>query len=181
MDQDEIRAEIERRKKRAIDLKLRETIWSLYKSHLRRYEERVEKDPEMIYPELRETLNTSGGRFEFRVGQIAYAVRYQEEDRETRSWGFDDGTTTTLIRLTLYVDKEIVFEFNVRKTVEDTPDMPIFHEYMREVTAFIEGPWVDHLPELLQKVKQHEKSIYQKRQAPRQEQQLREDMRRFGL
>lgn len=184
MEPDEIRAEIERRKKRAIDLKLRETLWTLYKSHLRWYAEKLKKDPEMIYPEIRETLGISDTQFQFRVGGTAYKVLYNEGKQETDSWGSrsrNDETTTTPITLTLHIDGHQVFDFKMKTTVECTRDMPIFHEYMGEVTAFIEGTWVTGLVELLQKIRQYEGLVREKRQAPGREQKLREDMKRFGL
>lgn len=60
MEPDEIRAEIYRRKKRAEDLKLREILWSLYYRHLMRYEELVNNDPQMLFPEVKERLDISG-------------------------------------------------------------------------------------------------------------------------
>lgn len=59
MEQDEIRAEIERRRQRAIELKLRETIWAIYK-HLRSYAAIFKSDPATIYPGVRETLLIAG-------------------------------------------------------------------------------------------------------------------------
>ena len=97
-----------------------------------------------------------------------------------QGWALSEPTTTQ-ITLTLHANDQRVFEFKMRKTVQYTPDMPIFHEYMGEVTAFIESPWVVGIAELLQKIKQHEGAVRERRQAPRREQMLREDMKRFGL
>lgn len=69
----------------------------------------------------------------------------------------------------------------MKKTVQYTPDMPLFNEYMGNVTRFIEGTWVTTIGELLQGIKEHAKSVRDKRQAPRVQQKLREDMKRFGL
>ena len=38
MEPDEVQAEIEQRKKRAEDLRIREVLWCLYDSHFMRYE-----------------------------------------------------------------------------------------------------------------------------------------------
>ncbi len=187
MEPDEIRAEIERRRKRAIDLKLRETLWTLYNSHLRRYAEQLKKDPEMIYPEIRETLEISDAHIQFRVGENLYRVIYKEGPKERESdWGsrrrsIYDETRTTPITLALGVDEKPVFDFKMKKTARFTPDMPLSNEIMGEVTSFIEGPWVTDVAELLQKIKAHEKSVRDKRQAPELKQKLREDMKRFGF
>jgi hypothetical protein len=88
MEPDDIRVEIERRRKRAIDLKMREIMWTLYKSHLKYYAEKLKKDPEMIYPEIMETLLVSDANVEFHVAENTYCVIYKEgqEERES-SWG----------------------------------------------------------------------------------------------
>lgn len=62
MEAEEIRAEIKRRKKRAIDLKLREMLWDLHRYHLSRYPELLKKDPAMILPELKGTLEMGGNQ-----------------------------------------------------------------------------------------------------------------------
>jgi hypothetical protein len=185
MEPDEIRAEIERRRKRAIDLKLRETLWTLYYWHLRSYAENLKKDPEMIYPEVRETLEISDAHIQFHVHEITYTVMFKEGPVECESrWrgrSIYDETRTTPVTLALKIDEKRVFDFEVKKTVTDTPDGPLFDEFMGNVTSFIEGPWVTDVAELLQKIKAHEKNVRDKRQAPELQKKLREDMKRFGL
>lgn len=187
MEPDEIRAEIERRRKRAVDLKLRETLWALYDSYLKHYQQKAQQDPEMIYPDIRETLGFSSDQINFKLGETGYRLtcKVGPEQSDSDYWGSGRGrmyhTTKTNITLALAVDDKQVFEFNVTKTVEDGYDMPIFQEYMGKVTSFIEGPWETELSELLQKVTTHEKVIRDKRNAPRIQQQLREDMKRFGM
>ena len=187
MEPDEIRAEIERRRKRAIDLKLRETLWTLYKSHLNYYAEKLKNDPEMIYPEIKDTLEISESGAQFRVGQITYRVIYEEGKEKCRSdWGSRrrsgyDETRTTPITLALDIDEKRVFDFEMSRSITSTPDEPIFSESMGNVTSFIEGSWVTNIADLVQKIEAHEKSIWDKRRAPKLEEKLREDMKRFGL
>jgi hypothetical protein len=187
MEPAEIREEIERRKKRAVDLKLRETLWTLYSSHLKYYAENLKKDPEMIYPEIRGTLETSDSQIQFQIETIAYQIIYKEgaEDRESdwdsRRGSIYDETTTTPITLALIVGGVPVFDFEMKKTVRYTPDAPIFNEILGNVSRFIEGQWITNVGDLLQKMKAHEKEVREKRQAPKAEQKLREDMKRFGL
>src|SRR5271157_6079525 len=187
MEPEEIRAEIERRRRRAIDLKLRETLWTLYYYYLGRYAEELKKDPEIVYPEIRETLEISDAHIRFRVGESMYTVIYKEgpvqleSDWGSRRQGIYDETTTTPVTLALRADEKCVFDFKMKRTVRYTPDMPLFDEIMGDVTSFIEGPWVTDVAELLQKNQAHEKSVRDKRQAPKLQQKLREDMKRFGL
>jgi len=186
MEPNEIREEIERRRKRAIDLKLRETLWTLYYWHLRSYAENLKKDPEMIYPEIREALEISDTHIQFHVGESTYTVIYKEGPVECESdWrrhgNYDDERRTTPVTLVLKIDEKRVFEFEVKKTVTDTRDGPLFDESMGNVTSFIEGPWVTDVAELVQKMNAHKKSVRDKRQAPKLQEKLREDMKRFGL
>ena len=48
MTPEEIRAEIERRKKLARDMKLSNKVWSLYNSNFQYIDDKLEKDPELI-------------------------------------------------------------------------------------------------------------------------------------
>jgi uncharacterized protein involved in cysteine biosynthesis len=52
---------------------------------------------------------------------------------------------------------------------------------MGNVTSFIEGPWVTDVAELVKKMEAHKKSVQDKRQAPKLQEKLRQDMKRFGL
>ncbi|HXY52038.1 MAG TPA: hypothetical protein VEI01_21505 [Terriglobales bacterium] len=58
---------------------------------------------------------------------------------------------------------------------------PFFDEYLGNVTRFIEGTWVTTIGDLQQGIREHEISVRDKRQAPKMQQKLREDMKRFGL
>lgn len=55
-----------------MDLKLRETLWPPYDPHLRWYAERRQKDPELLYPEVKETLEVSEARIQFRIGETEH-------------------------------------------------------------------------------------------------------------
>jgi hypothetical protein len=48
MTPEEIRAEIERRKKLARDMKLSNKVWSLYNSNFQYIDDKLKKDPELI-------------------------------------------------------------------------------------------------------------------------------------
>jgi hypothetical protein len=143
--------------------------------------EKLKKDPEMVYPEMRETLQFSGPKIQFRIGEVRYGVVCKEGMTEGRPNSNFEGVSRTAVKLALEVDEERVFDFDMKKVVRYTPEMPFFSETMGEVTSFIEGAWVNDVTELLQNIKAHARSIGDKRQAPRVQQKLREDMKRFGL
>ena len=142
---------------------------------MRYYAENLKKDSAMIYPEIGDTLEISDAYIQFHAGKSRIRVLYNK--------GPEVGETTrrTPIALALEIDEKRVFDFKMEKTVRYTPEMPCFNETMGEVTSFIEGPWVTDVAELLQRIKAHEKNVRDKRQAPRLQQKLREDMKRFGL
>jgi len=178
---DEIRAEIELRKKRATDLKLRETVWQLYDYHLRRYEELLLKDPPMVYAEVKETLTISGTSIQFRTGTTEYQLFYEERRaEESQRLGVGraiEEEKITPAKLALAVDGLPVFEFKIRRSTRYLVDGPVWDDSMGEITRFIEGAWTVELVELLQKIKSHEKAIWNQRQLPA----LKQQMRRFGL
>ena len=143
----------------------------------------LSRDPELVYPNLRGTLECSNGYFQFRIGETTYKLVYKEGQQESESdwWsgrrGRTDETITTLIKVAFEVDEKVVIDFKVRHSVIYGPDMPYFSDTMGEIAAFIEGPWVTVVGDLLQGLRLHEKTVRDKRQAPR----LKEEMKRFGL
>jgi hypothetical protein len=182
MGPDEIRAEIQRRKQRAINLRIRETLWSLYSP--RHYAKLLADDPELIHPEFREALEISGDHILFRIRGASYVLACKEKSKERQLWGsrrLEDEVDVMHAALTLEVDGKLVFDFEVRKMVTYTPDWPIFDDTMGEINSFIDGLWVAIVPELLERIRRHEKSVWEGRNAPRIQQKLEEDMKRLGL
>jgi hypothetical protein len=79
--------------------------------------------------------------------------------------------------LDLSVDDQRVFKFEIRRSTRYLEVGPAWNDYMGEITWFIEGPWVQELPELLKKIKAHEKSVRDQRSIPK----LEAMKKRFGL
>lgn len=184
MTDEEIRKEIAERKKHARDLGLRELLWELYYYGLSQYPKYLAEDPEMILPEVKDSFSAENGHFKFQCGGVRYEIVYREGKRETdscRSRNWEDEIETTPVILTLRVDDECVFQFEMKRTVQYTREMPLFNEYMGEVRAYIPGPWVTSATELKRKIEDHKKNVHEKRNAPRRAQQLKEEMKRFGL
>jgi hypothetical protein len=171
MERGDIRGEIERRRKRPIDLNLRETLWTLYSAYLSRY---VHKDDlGIVFPEIRATLErVSSHCVRFRIGETTYRVL---------EFTIGEPGTTQTITITLFVNEMQVFQFKMRETIRCQSDTPFSSEVMGEVTSFIEGPWVTVVPELLQKIREHEHSVQDKRQAQNLDHKLQKDMESFGL
>lgn len=180
MDEAEIRAEIERRRRRAIDLKVRETVWNLYSSHFQYMDDYLKKEPATILPEIKDSLRRSGHLSEFDYANSHFGLRCVPGKSERDGRG-DDETETAEMTLILLVEGKNVFEFEMKKSVTYGRDMPYFNEYMGRVKAFIEGPWVDQIGELLDAMRAFRKEYWKKKNAPREAQKLKEDMKSFGL
>lgn len=180
MDEAEVWAEIDRRRKRAVQLGLRETVWDLYYSQFQSIDEHLKKEPETILPEVKHSLRRSGNESEFRFNNSNYALLCLPGRVEGCGRGFGS-TETTPMTISLSVEGKRVFEFELKKSVTYGEDMPYFHESMGSVKAFIEGPWVGQVSELLKAMRFYRQEIWRKRNAPREAQKLKEDMKRFGL
>lgn len=115
MDDAEIRAEIERRRKKAVDLKLRETLWSLYAARFQYIDKNLEENPGEILPAVRESLTRFGNTSEFRFGDANYRLTCVERHRERYGRGFNEIEKTDLT-ISLGIEGECVFEFEMTKS-----------------------------------------------------------------
>jgi len=179
MTPEEIRAEVERRKRRARDLKIRETIWDLEKS-IRSYKSWLRDDPEFAKRIAYPGIELSEDEARFPLGQATSKLTYRKGKGSSAEYGGAESITTHGT-LTLKLSDDNVFEFEVAETVEYLPDMPAFSERLGEITRFIEGPWVTEITEFVQRVNAHEQSAWKERNAPREAQEAEELRKRFGL
>jgi hypothetical protein len=180
MDEAEIRAEIERRRQKAKDLKLREALWSLYRSHFKYIDKTLIKEPEIILPSVRESLRQSKDTSEFKVGGSDWSLSCTEGTKERDGEGYDS-TETTPMTIALSIDGKRVFEFEMTQSVTYGRDMPYFSERMRTVKGFIEGPWVQQIAELKAEMDAFRRNVWKQKNAPREAQKLKDDIGRFGL
>jgi hypothetical protein len=179
MTPEEIRAEVERRRDRARDLKIRETLWDLQKS-LRSYKHWLRDDPQfakrIVYP----GIELSDDEAQFSLGQGTSKLIYRRSKASSKNYGGTE-CTTTRSTLTLKLNDDSVFEFEVVETAEYFRDSPAFSERLGEITRFIEGPWVTEITEFVQRVNAHEQSAWKERNAPREAREAEELRKRFGL
>ena len=182
MEPNEIRAEVERRKKRAKDLGIRETIRSLI-SHRDQYRAWLRSDPEfaarLIYPDI----ILSGDEVRFSIGPTRFQLTYKKElvsrdDDWNRSRRQTDTSRETLI---LTVNGENVFEFNIERSTDWGEFGPTYYEHFGEIVRFIEGPWVNEVAEFAQKARAHFESAMKERNAPREAKEAEDLKKRFGL
>lgn len=183
MEADEIQAEVAKRKKRAKDLKIGETLWSLHR-RLVNYKTWLSKDPDKVYSEVGKTLEFSDDQPEFVLGHVKYQIISKEQpsfETETTSPGAFEPDRITLGTLSLRVNDQKMFKFEWSRRTESHHDAPVFTDQIGEITRFIEGPWVTELSDLLVKIEDHTKSVRDKREAPKKAQELEELKRRFGI
>jgi len=190
MTPEDVRAEVARKIQRAMDSKLRETLWELKKSfdHVRVYTQRtdlldkkfLEADPsfaaKLTYPGVE--LLQDGARFALGVGNCE--LRYKEEKQSHDNFGEIDFKTSDCV-LTLKLNEQSVFEFKVAETTEYGPEMPSFHTSLGEVVRFIEGPWLSEISDFAEKVEEHIKVVWKVRNAPREAKEIEDLRRRFGI
>jgi len=185
MDANELRSEIERRKKRAEDLKIKEILWSLH-NYFRFHNTWKRDDPEYVYPELGGESRFSENEAHFSLGQRRFALIYRQ-DRVTTDDSFNSRrrslpeSHTAYGTVRLKVDGESVFDFEVTKCTTDYEDGPSFDETLGKVTRFIEGPWVAELDELLKEINTHREGVLAKRRAASEARELENTRKRFGL
>jgi hypothetical protein len=180
MDDAEIRAEIERRRKKAVDLKLRETLWNLYAAHFQYIDKNLKENPGEILPAVRESLRRIGNESEFRFMDGSYRLICIERHPERHGRRFNE-TETTDLTISLSVEGERVFEFEMTKSITYGEDMPYFSENMRSVTAFVEGAWVENIAQLKSDMETFRREYWKEKNALKDAQKLRDDRKRFGL
>lgn len=176
---EEIRAEVERRRQRARDLKIREVLWGLEKS-FRSYLYWLHKDPQFAKRLIYSGVELSDNEARFSLGQMTLKVFYRKGKRLSEDFGGIESVTTHGT-LTLELNDDSVFEFEVSETVDSLPDFPGFSESLGQIARFIEGPWVTEIVEFAQRVKAYEQAAWKERNAPREAQQAAELRKRFGL
>jgi hypothetical protein len=179
MTPEEIRAEVERRRQRAGDLKIRETLWDLEKT-FRGYRIWLRDDlhfgKRLVYPGIE--LSNDEARFSLDRG--ASKLTYRKGKVESEEYG-DVESTTTHGTINLKLNEDNVFEFEVAETIEYLPDSPGFSERLGEINRFIEGPWVTEIADFVQRVDAHEKSAWKERNAPREAREAEDLRKRFGF
>jgi len=147
MNPEEIRAEIEKRRNQARDMKLREKVWELYNSNFQYIDTHLKEDPNVVLPEIRQSLARSGDSSKFKFKEQTYTLVCQHGKEETDRYRGDDSTTTPMT-FKLKVNGELVFEFSMRQTITYGTERPDFYESFGNISAFIEGPWTEVIGEL---------------------------------
>jgi len=179
MEPEEVFAEVKRRKQRASDLKIREILWDLEK-RFRGYSHWLRDDPQfaalLIFPGVKLSENKTG----FVMAQTACQLAYNRGRVSSDDLG-DTDSQTTYATITLIVNNESVFEFEVSETTVYGRFEPSFYDSVGEVIRFIEGPWVTEVADFVKNVHAHEQQAWKVRNAPRDAEKAADLKKRFGL
>jgi hypothetical protein len=183
MEPDEIRAEVQRRKKRAEDLGIREVLRTLIK-HRNHYKAWLKDDPQFAARLICPDIILSGSEIQFSIGPATYQLM-NDEGRVSGDYGLDsrgdNRSDHSRETVTLKVNSEEVFEFTVNKSTEWGQFEPVFYEHFGEIFRFIEGPWVTEITEFVLKAQAHSASAWRERNAPREAEEAEGLKKRFGL
>lgn len=182
MDGSELRAEIERRKKRAEDLKIREVLWSLH-NYFRCCDNWKREKSEWLYPHLDPDGHFSDAQARFRIGQANFELIYKETKVSQESYGRRNMLEMETVEgtLALVVDCENVFDCDVCKTTTYTEFEPLFDERLGEVTRFIEGPWIKEITDFLVAIEAHKGTVSKRHREAYEAKELESMKKRFGL
>jgi hypothetical protein len=184
-DADEIYAEIKRRKSRARELGIPELIWDLFDS-VKHYPSYSRNDPagyQRFVPSfVTEIHEPTKDDIAFAYGGVNYFFSWKTKKVESFHSDFDrireDG------QLVLSTNDDRVFELTLRGEQDMSGDDYVPETWeLREIEAFIEGPWVEHLQELNSRIIQHRQSVHEADARKRREEpaKLADLKNRFGI
>jgi hypothetical protein len=171
MELNGVRAEVQRRIKRAEDLGIRESLRGLL-HHWNQYRAWLTNDPQFAEQLKYPDLVVSGDEVRFSIEQTPFSLKHK-----VRSLSSERARET----LTLNVNADDVFEFNIEKTTTFGQFDVWTDEHFGEIIRFIEGLWVTQVREFSISVAVHSAKVLNERNAPREAKQAEELKKRFGL
>jgi hypothetical protein len=172
---DAIYAEVERRKKRAEELRVREIAWSLYHHRLEWYPEQFKQKSEMIFPSVTDAIQPERGQTQIEIVTRKLLFAYTER-------GSYADYTNSVGTLALCVNDQQVLEFDIWiELPKQEYDETVYT--VSTIHAFIEGPWITELKELLAQIESHEKTTSEAlRKKAREDPGTLEDLKKkFGI
>ena len=154
MDEQEIFAEVERRKQRARSLGLTNLVFKLYFEGIRHYATSCQNSPEDVHPDFRSTVAIPA-RKTGRHGEKEEGVELLVEGAQfrfvfrSRTTTMPDGEDYHSGILSLFVDGQEVFGLECHGTWDEFLGLQWSHH---DVDAFVEGSWFEPLVAMNKKV-----------------------------
>ena len=180
MNEAEIRAEVEKRKQRARDLRLDQIVFQLWHDHLKYLEENFDHEKCCMPKSLTKVVTRrqiaswdSKESVDLYLGDTCFTFAFEEHNTT-----MPDGDIWTSGHILVSCDANTVFDLHCTCT-EDRWMGREWHP--SEIEGFIEGPWVDQVKKFAQQVF----SLYGQSQSrfkqEREENELRRLKSKFGI
>jgi hypothetical protein len=181
---DKIYAEIQERKRRASELGVPQLIWGIFED-TKHFPSYCRDDPpgykKFVPPFVLEIGKVAEGGVAFSYEGIIYSFRWSQ----TRNDSYDNYRISTYNgRLELGVANDRVFELTMYGTQDESSDEWVPTEWsFRDVQAFVEGPWIDRLAKLAEKIAHHRSDVHEADAKKRREDpaKLKDLKDRFGI
>lgn len=106
----------------------------------------------------------SDDSYEFKFKEATYHLQCKKGKDERERYARDDSTTTPM-SFALKIDGNLVYEFDMRRTVTYGPDSPDYSESFGNISAFIEGPWTDDIDEVQTAMRGHTQQVYKQQRS----------------
>ena len=195
MDADGIRAEVERRQRRALELGIIPVVLQLYHESIVRYADwaKVEHMRELVLPEVTPGDSPDRGNVRIVYNAKQYSFRYKDKmffagDHYAQSYDFLINLDNDTVLESHGLCESALDEYGVLQ------DSHPLKSYIRAgyswydvslggIKAFIEGDWVNEIKVLWERIQSHEKRVHELRKVRQQnDPQMLEDLKkRFGI
>jgi hypothetical protein len=151
-DADAIRAEVERRKRRANELQVPSLVADLYHDLFQNYPAWAREYPDRLPKLISELEHPTKRIVEFTFKRQKFSFFWKEESSERISHNEDSDTDIMRCRLILRVNEKRVFEMTVRgERYINVRGSQVFASSTWKpvnIQSFVEGPWIDDLREI---------------------------------
>jgi hypothetical protein len=152
-DADAIRAEVEQRKRRAIELKVPDLVADLHRDLFQNYPAWAREHPDRLPSLISDLEHPTKSIVAFIFKLQKYSFFWKEESGgETKRHNEDSDTFFLRGRLILRVNEKRVFEMTLRgeRYVDIGGSLPFASTTWKPVNlqSFVEGPWIEDLREI---------------------------------
>ncbi|HXN14266.1 MAG TPA: hypothetical protein VN865_14230 [Candidatus Acidoferrales bacterium] len=185
-DADAIYAEIERRKQRAKELGVPQLVWGFFETvkYLPSWaSDDRPNDKKFVPPFVTEIKALPEGGLAFSYEGVGYSLAWSEKSNDSYD-SYRSRMASYNGRLALNVAEDRVFELTLFGTQDQSSDEYVPMEWtIRNVEAFVEGPWVERITELAVRITQHRREVHEADARKRREDpaKLKDLKDRFGI
>lgn len=151
-DGDAIRVEVERRKRRAIELQIPNLVADLHRDLFQNYPAWARDHPDRLPNLISDLEHPTKSIVAFSFKWRKYSFFWKEDASERITHDEDSDTFTIRGRLILRVNEKRVFEMMLRgeRYINIGGSLPFASETWKptNIQSFVEGPWIEDLREI---------------------------------